>query len=298
MKILLTGSTGYLGSILATKLEETGHELRRLDRTGPDLRWPASASQLAALLPEGLDGVIHLAGAPVAGGLWTSSYRRQLVSSRVESTRMLVKAFSLMRQPPVRLLSASAIGIYQPLQEAQTEASQTFSRGLLGNLTRQWEAEALKAQDLGTQVVLLRTGLVLGEGGMLARLKTLFRLGLGGRLGPAEVAYSWIHEEDWCRAVIHLLESSLTGPVNLVAPAPVNQAEFVRELASLLKRPAFMHIPAFLLKLLPGNMGQELFLSSPLVLPAVLEAAGFEFRYSTLSPALQKLLNAENSLAH
>ncbi len=298
MKILLTGSTGYLGSLLAKQLEEAGHELRRLDRSGPDLRWPASASQLAALLPEGLDAVIHLAGTPVAGGLWTKSFRRQLVSSRVESTRLLVKAFSLMRQPPVRLLSASAIGIYQASNEAQGEESQNFSRGLLGNLCRQWEAEALKAKASGTQVLLLRTGLVLGAGGLLARLKTIFRLGLGGRLGPADVGYSWIHQEDWCRAVMHLLQSAQTGPVNLVAPNPVMQAEFVRELAAALKRPAFMHVPAFLLRLLPGNMGPELFLSTPLIRPDFLEAAGFEFRYSALGSALQNLLDAEKTLAH
>lgn len=296
-RILLTGSTGFLGQKLKHRLRAEGRQVFALDRRPAEadgIAWPAGAAALREQLPQDLDAVIHLAGAPVAGGLWTRRRRDLLLSSRVNPTSLLVEALAGMDSPPRALLSASAIGGYDPSASQPGNEETPFTRStFLGRVCSDWEEEALRAQEAGMRVALLRTGLVLDPaGGLLARLLPMWRLGLGGRIGPASVGYSWIHGEDWLAAVIHLLDHDASGPYNLVAPGAVTQGCFVTCLARALHRPAILHVPALPLNLLPGDMGRELFLNGLRLQPANLLRSGFDFRHPELPAALDHLLNS------
>ena len=276
MKIALTGAGGFLGRALAPRLIAAGHSVQ-----------PINLRASAALPP--VDAVVHLAGEPVAQR-WTAQVKRRILDSRAQLTRGLVESMALLAPRPATLISASAIGIYgSPGDRILTEDSPPGT-GFLSDVCVVWERTAGVANALGIRVVNLRSGIVLGDGGALARMLPAFRWGVGGRLGSGRQWMSWIHIDDWAALVEFALRAKrLRGPVNAAAPNPTRNAEFTRTLASVLHRPAFAAAPPFALKLLFGEMAGVL-LSSQRVLPKAAQAAGFQFRYPELGPALGHLL--------
>lgn len=298
MRIALSGATGFLGRHLMGRLTEANHEIHLLTRE-PVTNLPAGVRTflwnpprvgppVAAL--EDVDAVIHLAGATI-NHRWTPSYKALLRSSRIESTQSLVHAMSTQARRPAIFLSASAIGIYGDRAAEKLTESSAVGEGFLADLSVEWEREANLARPLGMRVTTLRTGVVLGRnGGALGSMLPAFKLGVGGKLGSGEQWMSWIHLEDWTAAVIALLgENQPAGPVNLTAPEPVTNAEFTAVLGKVLRRPAFLPVPEFALKMIFGEMSTVL-LASQRVLPQALAEAGFSFRYPGLELALRNLL--------
>jgi hypothetical protein len=265
--------------------------VRRVPGPG-EVQWdPASRTiDLAGL--EGVDGVVHLAGEGIASGLWTGARKRRIRDSRVDGTRLLATALSRLERRPSVLVSASAVGIYGNRGDEILEESSPPGAGFLAEVGQAWEAATLPAKEAGIRVVLPRIGIVLSpRGGALARLVPLFRLGLGGRLGTGTQWMSWITLDDVVRIVITALDqASLSGPVNAVAPAPVTNGEFTRELAAAVRRPAVFHAPAPLLELVLGDLAREALLASQRAVPRALLAAGFAFGDPLLGPALQRIL--------
>jgi hypothetical protein len=235
--------------------------------------------------------VIHLAGESVAGR-WTEAKKKAIRESRVQGTKHLTEALAQAQSRPRVFICASAIGFYGNRgDEALTEASPA-GQGFLPEVSREWEAASRIAADAGIRTLNLRLGLVLSpRGGALKKMLTPFQLGLGGRIGSGQQWWSWIHVDDIVGAIHHALYTgSLTGPVNLVAPHPVRNAEFTQVLASVLRRPAFFHVPAFAARLAFGEMADELLLSSERVEPAKLRASGYAFRFGELRAALEDLV--------
>lgn len=293
MRIAITASTGLIGSALAQSLRADGIQVLSLVRRPPagpaELRWDPEAADggLAPASLAGLDAVVHLSGAPVASGRWTTARKQVLRASRIDSTSALVRAVLAAPVPPTVLLAASAIGFYGDTGDRTVDETAPNGTGFLATLVRDWEAAASPARTAGVRVVSLRSGIVLSSrGGMLQRLLPPFRLGLGGRIGPGTQYLSWITLADHIRAVRFLLDApELAGPVNLTAPTPATNAEVTQALAAAVRRPARLQVPAGALRLALGEVSTEL-LSSSRVLPAQLERAGFEFRHATIGPAM------------
>jgi uncharacterized protein len=297
MRIAITGATGLIGGALAQNLAADGADVIRLVRRPPasadEIRWdPAAAG--GGLRPEslaGVDALVHLSGAPVAGGRWTAARKRELRASRIASTASLVRAVIGTPQPPPVLLVASAIGWYGDTGDREVDESAPAGRGFLAELVRDWEAATQPAVGAGLRVVNLRSGIVLSRrGGMLKPLLLPFRLGLGARIGAGTQYLSWISIEDHVGACRFLLaDSQLSGPVNLTAPTPVTNAEFTAALARQVHRPARMVVPAGVVRTALGELSGEL-LSSCRARPARLEQAGFAFRHPQIGPAIAAAL--------
>ncbi len=296
MKILVTGSSGFIGSALLQVLRKKGHQLLRLTRKGsrsPDqVFWDPMKRQLEFTALEGIDQVIHLAGKPIASGRWTTKNKSLIRSSRVQGTRLLAEALAQLASPPKTFLCASAIGYYgdragEPLMEESASGD-----GFLAEMGRRWEQAAEPILQMGSRVVHLRFGLVLHPtGGALSKMLPLFRLGLGGPLGSGQQYVSWITLEDAVRAILYALETqTLSGPVNVVAPQSVTNREFTRQLGAALRRPAVLSTSAYLLRLMLGEMADETLLASTRACPRKLESSGFTFRHPNLAEALQSLL--------
>jgi len=301
MKILITGSTGLVGTALVKTLATDGHTVCRLIRPqskstseskdGFDVPWNPETGELGGA-GVGPDAVVNLAGASIAGGRWTKERKALLHSSRIDTTRALVKALAKMNARPRVLVSASAIGIYGDRgDEVLTEESKPGTDSLAG-LAREWEAEALKAEALGIRVVLARFGIILARhGGALAKMLLPFKLGAGGRLGSGKQWMSWITLGEVVGILKSMLENStVTGPVNVVAPGAVPNAEFTKALARTLHRPALLPAPAFALRLALGEMADALLLSSQRVRPQRLQQLGYSFSQPELVYALSALL--------
>ena len=294
MRIVIGGATGLIGTALAARLEQDGHEVTRLVRrppTGPgQVRWDPRRPLDPAIL-SGSDAVVSLSGAPIAGGWWTQSRKRELRDSRVSATATLVTAIRAAAVAPPVLLSGSAIGWYGDTGGREVDETAPAGSGFLPALVTDWEAAAAPASDAGTRVVTLRTGLVMsGQGGLLGPLAPLFKLGLGARLGGGRQYVSWIALADHVRAARFLLEhADIAGPVNLTAPAPVTNTEFTAALGRAAHRPALLRVPAPLLRAGLGELSSEL-LGSARVLPVRLLAAGFTFRYPGIDAALAAAL--------
>ncbi|MDD1649201.1 MAG: TIGR01777 family oxidoreductase [Methylococcaceae bacterium] len=297
MRILLTGATGFIGRALCPVLRRQGHELtvfarhpERVESTcGPDI---ATLRSLAEWSPEhSFDAVINLAGEPIMAHRWSSTRKQALWDSRVTLTGQLVDCMARAHRKPTTFISGSAIGVYGDQGDLELDENCTGAGGFGYQLCAAWEQAAMQAEALGIRVCLLRTGLVIGKnGGFLKRMLLPFRLGLGGRIGDGRQWMSWIHLADHVAMTRFLLDSSEGhGAFNVTAPHPVTNAEFTRELAKALKRPAVLPIPAWLLKLGAGEMA-ELLLESQKVLPRKALANGFEFTYATLEPALHDVL--------
>jgi uncharacterized protein len=293
MRVAITGSSGLIGSALADALQRDGNEVTRLVRRSPrrpgEIPWNPLASDggLGPAVFDGIDAVVHLSGAPIAGGLWTKARKLTLRASRIQSTRALAAALAKAASPPPALLSGSAVGWYGDTGTREVDESAPAGTGFLADLVRDWEAAAQPAGQAGLRVVNLRSGVVLSRrGGMLGPLVPLFRLGLGARLGPGTQFISWISVTDHVAAVRYLLgHADIDGPVNLTAPVPVTNAEFTAELARALRRPALLRIPAPVLRAGLGELSGEL-LGSQRVVPHRLLEAGFAFQYPRIASAL------------
>jgi len=294
MRILLAGASGFLGTRLADRLRAAGHDLTRLVRrpaqAADEATWQPSAGQLDPALLAGADAVINLAGAGAGDKRWTARYKSLIRSSRVDTTGTIahtIKHLPAADRPRI-LLQSSAIGWYGETGDRAVTEDAPAGSGFLADVCRVWEAAARPAEDAGTRVVLLRTGLPLDEhGGLLRPLMLLFKLGLGSKLGGGKQWMPWMGMADWLSSVEFLLErDDLAGPVNLVGPEPVTNATFTRVFGRVLHRPAVLQIPGFALQVVAGEYAHEA-LRSQRVLPAVLERAGFAFAEPTLEIALR-----------
>ena len=294
MRVAITGSTGLIGTALAQDLGASGTDVIRLIRREPasdqELRWDPTSPD-AGLSPNALDGidaVVHLSGAPVASGRWTTARKQELRASRIDSTSAIIRAMLAAPKPPPVLIAGSAIGWYGDTGNKAVDETAPNGSGFLAMLVRDWEAATAPASAAGVRVANLRSGIVLSSrGGMLPRLLLPFRLGLGAEFGDGRQYISWITLADHIRAVRFLLDrSDLSGPVNLTSPEPATNGELTRALAANLHRPAMLTVPAAVLRLALGEVSTEL-LGSCRALPARLEEAGFAFRYPAIGPALE-----------
>ncbi len=302
MKVAITGATGFIGKSLCPQLQGDGKELvlfardtRSAQSSFPGARvieWDAVAGPPPVGSLDGIDAVVHLLGEGIANGRWSSSRKRSIRESRVEGTRNLVQALRDSAQPPGLLVSSSAVGFYGSRGDEELDESSEPGGGFLGEVCQAWEAEARAAETLGVRTVLLRTGIVLSpEGGALAKMVPPFRMFVGGAVGSGKQWMSWIHMEDEVGLIRHLLNSeSLQGPVNATAPGPVTNREFSKTLGRVLGRPSVLPVPALALKLLMGEMAQELLLNGQKVLPRRALADGYQFRFPELEGALRDLL--------
>ncbi len=293
MRVAITGVGGLIGSALRRFLADRGDEVLRLVRqTTPvaadELGWDPLGGQLDAARLEGVDAVVHLAGDSLAHGRWTSEKKRRIRESRVAGTRLLGERLAQLNRPPSVLLSASAVGFSGDRGAKVLAEESGAGTGFLAEVCQAWEGATEMAEQRGIRVVHLRFGLVLsGDGGALLRLLPLFRWGLGGRLGDGRQYVSWVDLEDVVGAIeLCLRNGHLRGPVNVVSPQPVTNAEFTEALARAVGRRAFLPVPAVVLAAVLGEMARETLLSSARVDPARLKAAGFGFRHPQLEGSL------------
>jgi len=296
MKIVISGASGLIGKRLVEQLQQHGHDVVRLVRraagTG-EIMWDPKAGVLSASALEGADAVIHLSGAGIGDKRWTTSYKREILESRTITTNLIATTIANMNRKPSVFLSGSAIGIYGPRGDEQLNEVSTDGTSFLADVCKQWEDAAKPASDAGIRTVLLRTGIVLTtKGGALKKQLPLFQLGLGGKFGNGKQWQSWISIDDEVGAIEHLLTANVSGAVNLTAPNPVTNAEFASTLARVVKRPAFLPIPPFAPKaILGGELADALLFTGQRVLPAALNASGYQFVHPTLEVALRALLN-------
>ncbi|MET0589772.1 MAG: TIGR01777 family oxidoreductase [Naasia sp.] len=282
LRVLIAGASGLIGTELQRQLREAGHEVRTLVRREPrdptEFTWAPDAKILDFRILEEIDAVVNLSGASLNRLPWTKSYREQILRSRIKATQALVEAMAMTSSPPPVFLSGSAVGFYgdRPGQRLAEDAGR--GEGFLADVVSEWEAAAALAPDR-TRTVLLRTGVVLApSGGALAPVKLLTRFGVSGPLGTGGQHWPWISLHDEAAAIVHLLTSELSGPVNLVGPTPATASRIGRHLAERLHRPFAIPAPARLIELVLGDAGRELLLASQKVVPAKLLADGFVFR--------------------
>jgi uncharacterized protein (TIGR01777 family) len=296
--VLVTGSHGLIGSALIPRLRADGHRVARLVRGAPeggdDVRWDPRAGTIDAAGLEGIDAVVHLAGAGIGDKKWTDDRKQLILESRTQGTSLLARTLAGLDRKPSVLLSGSAIGIYgdrgdEPLTEASAPGT-----GFTAEVCTAWEAATAPAEEAGIRVAHLRTGIVLSaHGGALGRMLTPFKLGIGGRMGSGKQYMSWISIDDEVGAIRHLLTSDVAGPVNLTAPNPATNAEFTAALGGALHRPTKLPTPMFPLKALyGGELVQSLLLDGQRVLPAALVASGYGFALPDLDRALRAVLAA------
>jgi uncharacterized protein len=287
MRIGITGATGFIGSRVAAHCRDRGY------RTVGFSRRPGGDGRLfhldAAPDLSGLDGIVNLAGEPILG-LWTAQKRRRIRESRVLGTRRIVDAIEALSERPSVLVNASAVGFYGDTGENLVDESSPGGSDFLADVCSEWEAEAKRAESFGVRTVFVRIGLVLGSGGALKLIAPVFKLGLGGRLGSGHQWMSGVHIDDVAGIIVWALENAaVRGPVNAVMPAPFRNADFTRELARCVRRPALLPVPALALRLALGDLALSM-LASCRVKPRVAIAGGYHYRFSTLPAALENAL--------
>jgi uncharacterized protein len=292
MTIALSGASGMLGSALNNALRQRGEQVLRLVRRAPassdELRWdPVTGLPPDAGRLEDLGAALHLSGANLASRRWTNAYKREMVESRVTTTRVLAEALARLRTPPPVLIAASAVGYYGDGGDEILDEDAAVGVGFLPELCTAWEAATRPAENAGIRVVHLRFAVVLGpEGGALAKLTPLFRLGLGGPLGNGKQWMSWVSEADAVSAALFAVDNhNLAGAVNVAAPNPVTNRAFTRELGHAVHRPAVIPVPAFALRLAFGEMADAALLASTRAAPKRLLEAGFRFKHPALAQA-------------
>ena len=304
MRILLAGASGFLGTRLAERLRAAGHDVTRLVRhTAPaadEATWQPSAGQLDQGLVAGADAVINLAGAGVGDQRWNARYKSLIRSSRVDSAGTIAHAIKNLpaTDRPRVLLQSSAVGWYGDTGDHAVTEEAPAGSGFLADVCRVWEAAARPAEDAGTRVALLRTGLPLDEnGGLLKPQMLLFKMGAGAKLGGGKQWVPWIGLADWLDATQFLLDrDDLAGPVNMVGPEPVTNATFTQALGRVLHRPALLQVPGIALQIAIGEFAHEA-LRSQRVLPGVLQRAGFTFSQPSLETALEAAVDQQSSTA-
>lgn len=293
MRVAVTGASGLIGSALVPALREAGHDVQSLVRRSAqnpnEVEWSPSAGTIDAKALEDVEAIVHLAGGNI-GRRWSSSVRSEIRESRVLGTRLIAETVAALDSRPA-LLCASAVGYYgQQGDEVLTERSPRGS-GFLPDVVEDWEGAADPAREAGARVVLFRQSPVLTrDGGMLQRMLLPFRLGLGGRVGGGHQWWSWVALDDLVSAYLFALERPVAGTYNVSAPEPVTNAVFVRELGEALGRPTIFQLPAFAVRLVWGEMGEEMLLGGQRVLPEALRAEGFRFEHPELRQALEHVL--------
>jgi uncharacterized protein (TIGR01777 family) len=290
MTIAVTGSSGLVGSALTSRLMNDGHRVVRLRREkGSERFCPAAENRSDPFLP---DAVVHLAAEPIAGGRWNPAKKRRIRDSRVEGTRSLCQALAEQAPPPRVLVCASAVGFYGNRGDELLDETSGPGEGFLAEVVQAWEQAARPAVQCGIRVVFLRFGMVLSsQGGALGKMLKPFRFGLGGRIGDGRQYWSWITLDDAVGTVCHALNTvGLAGPVNAVAPHAVTNAAFTAALGQVLRRPTFARLPAWVARILFGQMADELLLASARVVPRRLTETGYAFRQAELLTALGQML--------
>jgi uncharacterized protein (TIGR01777 family) len=295
MQVLVTGSSGLIGTALVAELEAAGHRPIRLVRGragGDTISWDPAAGTIEKAALEGVDAVVHLAGAGIGDHRWTDAYRREIRGSRTSSTELLARTLAALDRRPSVLLSGSAIGYYGDRGDEVLTESSGPGTGFLAEVCVAWEAATRPAEEAGIRVTHLRTGIVLsGQGGALKKQLPLFRAFLGGHFGNGRQWQSWIALDDEVGAIVHLLDHEAGGAVNLTAPNPVTNSDFAKALGRALGRPAVVPVPAFGPRLLLGReMADALLFASQRVQPNALEASGYAFAQPDLDGALGSVL--------
>jgi uncharacterized protein len=297
MKILVSGSSGLIGSALVPLLAAGGHRVTRLVRSrmqsgASQISWDPAAGRLDRAAAEGFDAVVHLAGENIAAGRWTAKQKARIRDSRVKGTRLVSETMAGLTKAPQILVSASAVGYYGDRGEELLQEESPPGADFLAEVCQEWEAATQPAAQSGIRVVNLRTGVVLSaSGGALAKMLPPFRLGLGGVIGSGQQYVSWIALDDVVGIINHsLTEGGLRGPVNVVAPQPVTNREFTRALGRVLSRPTFFSMPAWAARLAFGEMADALLLAGQRAEPARLVRAGYNFRFPELEGALRHVL--------
>ena len=290
MRIVIVGASGLIGGAISRVLDGEGPDIVPIGRK--QFKW--DIHDFKALFREA-DVLINLAGAPVLKR-WSTSHKKKLYKSRIDTAEKIHTAFKLLKHRPRIYIAASAIGIYEPSDELHTEQSKEFDQGFLGRLVADWEQGNAQFADLhNVRVIIMRLGVVLSrQGGAYPRMARPFKWGVGGRIGKGLQGMSYIHLSDLVKAVLYFITTPTTsGVYNLTAPNPVSNRDFSRRLAKALKRPGFMIIPGFMLKLLYGEAAQIL-INSPWVVPEKLQDSGFEFDYPDIQSALVELTSRRN----
>ena len=295
MNILITGGTGFIGSALTAKLQKEGHTVtilsRKPNRIHPPLQGISSFSQLAG--EDTFDAVINLAGEPIANRRWSNAQKRKIRDSRINMTQALIDYLSSSANKPRVLINGSAVGYYglgDGIEKVDEESEGDGSFSSL--LCQDWESVATRAEGLGIRTCRLRIGIVLGtNGGALGKMLTPFKLGLGGKIGGGEQWMPWIHRDDLIGIILFCLDSTqCSGPINATAPTPVTNRAFTQALGTALGRPTVFTMPTLAVRILMGQMGEELLLSGRRVIPTAISEAGFQFQYETLEKALTNIV--------
>jgi uncharacterized protein len=295
MKVAIAGASGLVGSALIPVLKKLGGQITRLVRSDPkagDIEWHPNQDEVSSRTLEGFDVIINLAGENIAGGRWTDDQKRKIRDSRVNGTHLLSESIAKLTQKPRVFICASATGIYGDRDDETLDEQSESGGGFLAGVCREWEKATEPAIKAGTRVVNLRFGPILArEGGMLAKLLTPFKMGMGGKVGSGKQFISWVALEDAVNAIkLAIEDESIRGPLNIVSPNPVRNEEFTKTLGHVLNRPTALAMPAFAARLAFGEMADEMLLASQKVMPKRLTTAGFVFRHPELEPTLRQLL--------
>jgi uncharacterized protein (TIGR01777 family) len=295
LDVLVSGPTGLIGSALIPALEERGHRVRRLTRSGGSAEntvwWDPSAGEIDTGRLDGVDAVVHLAGESIVGR-WTRAKKARIRESRVRGTRLLAETLAGLPEPPAIMVSASASGYYGDRGNELLSEESAPGGNFLAGVCEEWEAAANPARQVGVRVVHPRFGIVLSTaGGALGTTLPIFRLGAGGKIGSGRQYWSWVVIDDVVGAILHALEEdSLNGPVNVTVPDPLTNAEYTRTLGHVLGRPTIFPLPAPAARVMLGQVADELLLASQRIEPVRLKETGYSYRYPELEGALRYLL--------
>ena len=295
MKVAIAGASGLVGSALIPMLKHLGAQITRLVRSkagADEIEWHPNQDDVTARMLEGFEVIINLAGESIAAGRWTDDQKKKIRDSRVNGTHLLSEAIALLKQKPRVFLCASATGIYGDRDDEPLDEQSESGGGFLAGVCREWEKACEPALKAGVRVVNLRFGPILSkEGGMLAKLLTPFKMGMGGKVGTGRQYISWVAIEDAIQAIkLAIEDATIHGPLNVVSPNPVTNEEFTKTLGHVLNRPTALAMPAFAARLAFGEMADEMLLASQKVIPKKLLNADFHFKYRDLEATLKNLL--------